>query len=252
MFNDKVERWQRLHGVLLDMRVNGLTKIEAYNQSLRRFFNYGKRSNVEEAATAFFPFASFAIRNLDYSLEMMGNMKYMRMISNIMQGMRAMYNDEEEDNEFASPFYNFLVRSNGWMPMTNNSSLKTSRALFEGMEIIDNPFEATYQKTNPMIQQLNNLTYGKDFDVAKALGANNNIFTNAFKAVGNIATGNVNSPADVSPSVFFEDTFEKYSPKSTPTIYGDYRNLNRDLFFPDGSRRIPSRNPHTTTKEYII
>jgi hypothetical protein len=243
-----VEQHQRVHGVLLDMFVNGKTKDRALAESLGRFFNYGMKGAYEKSASVYFPFMSFAIRNLDYYLDLMGDQKYMRFMTNVAQGMNTWYDDEDEENFRFSRSFNDFTENQGWIPLGKNYGIKMGNAMFDAMSLVEDPFQSGYQKLNPVLQQANNLTKGEDFN-PKAL-ASVTQYSRMASAIGTIAKGQgMNMPQDLPdlvPSLFYKRS--EYTPYKYRRYSTDYRNIYRNLFFSDGSRRVPSKNPFTTAK----
>ena len=114
--NGFIEQHQRIHGIMLQTYHNGMYKDEAINESLKRFFNYGMKGAYEKSATLYFPFMSFAIRNLDYHLEVMRDQKYMRFMTNIAQGVSTWYDEEDEDNPSFSNGFGLFSQNQGWIP----------------------------------------------------------------------------------------------------------------------------------------
>ena len=119
--------------------------------------------------------------------------------------------------------------------------------MFDAISLIENPFESGYQKLNPVLQQANNLSKGEGYDINKL--PTTTAFNRASGALNRIAGGPSPNPmiVDILPSLFYrrhEFTPYKYRVQYT----SDYRNIYRSLFFDDGSRRTPSKNPHTTAK----
>jgi hypothetical protein len=117
--------------------------------------------------------------------------------------------------------------------------------MFDAIDLIENPFEAVQQKLNPVIQQVNKMSKGQGFDYDKLP-----LYTainRTSQSLTNIAKGNVQTPTSVVPSLFY-DRSEFVPYKYRRDFAADYRNINRTLFFQDGSRRSQSRNPYTTAK----
>jgi len=244
---DLVEQTQRIHGILLDTHHLGKHKDVAMTESLNRFFNYGIRGAFEKSSTLYFPFVSFAIRNFDFYLETLRDPRYMRFMANVSQGMREWYREEDEEDDnyrFSNDFLAF-TENQGWIPLTKNFGMKMGNAMFDAIDLIENPFEAVQQKLNPVIQQVNKMSKGQGFDYDKLP-----LYTainRTSQSLTNIAKGNVQTPTSVVPSLFY-DRSEFVPYKYRRDFAADYRNINRTLFFQDGSRRSQSRNPYTTAK----
>jgi hypothetical protein len=243
-----IEQHQRIHGVMLDIFMNGKTKDRALAESLGRFFNYGMKGAFEKSATVYFPFMSFAIRNLDYYLEIMNDQKYMRFMSNIAQGMSTWYDDEDEENFRFSRSFNDFTENQGWIPLGKNYGVKMGNAMFDAMDLMDNPYESGYQKLNPILKGINNLTKGEPFNTKQLPSVTQ--ATRAVSAINTLAKGsNMNMPNDLPdlvPSLFYKR--HEFTPYKHRRYVQDYRNVYRNQFFSDGSRRTPSKNPFTTAK----
>lgn len=247
-----INRVNQLHGILLDIG-SGKLKMEAYNNSIKTFFNYGSRGKLENEMVLMFPFMSYAIRNIDYYLELINNPDYMTFIGNIAQGARTWYEDEDEnDSPYDSNFYTRFAQERGWIPLGKNYGIKMNNQMYSAMNFLGDIGKGLEVRTNPLIRQIGNLTKGEDFSFGKAFGVENSMVANGFRAINKIAGNEVKTPADIMPSVFYADEFTKYTPyQYRRSKFGDYRNLTNDLFFQDGSRRKPSRNPYTTSKNIL-
>ncbi|NCU41383.1 MAG: hypothetical protein EOM19_01500 [Candidatus Moranbacteria bacterium] len=248
MFTNYIEQTQRIHGVLLDVFINGKTKDRALAESLGRFFNYGMKGAFEKSASVYFPFMSFAVRNLDFYLDLLGNQKYMRFMANVAQGMNTWYDDEEDENyRFSQSFLDFTGQQ-GWIPLGKDYGIKLGNAMFDAISLIEDPFESGYQKLNPILQQANNLSKGEPFN-PKAL-ASVTQYQRMASAIGTIAKKEgINMPQDLPdllPSLFYRGY--QFTPYKYRRYSTDYRNIYRSLFFTDGTRRTPSKNPLTTVK----
>jgi len=243
---DYIEHTQRIHGILLDIHHNGKFKDTAFANSLERFFNYGMKGAEEVSAGLYFPFMSFAIRNLDFYMKILGDQKYVRFMTNLAQGVSTWYDtNDEEDDYRRSNFFSDFTENQGWFPMGRNFGVKIGNSMFDALQFTQDPIGSFAQKLNPMIQQLNNLATNGEFNYKRIpMGT---IYDRTTKTIRNIATNNVRTPADVMPSLFYN--YSQFTPYKYRTQYtSDYRNIYRDLFFPDGSRRVQSRNAFTNAK----
>jgi hypothetical protein len=199
----------------------------------------------EKSASVYFPFMSFAVRNLDYYLELMGDQRYIRHMTNIAQGMSTWYDDDEDENFRFSNSFNDFTEQQGWVPLGKNYGIKLGNAMNDAISLIEDPFESGYQKLNPMLQQLNNMSEGKEFNPKSSA-----FYTQASRMTGAIKgiSDGVNLPndlPDILPSLFYRR--QEYTPHKY-RVNHDFRNIYRNLFFTDGSRRTPSKNPFTTAK----
>lgn len=238
-----LERVARLHGAFLEYFHLGKSKNDAFTRGLETFFNYGRKSYEEQMHSLAFPFISFFTRNFDYYLNMFDNPKYQRIMSNIMQGM--IVNDEDEQQN--KKFFDFMGMQN-WIPFSDNWGMKVGSADFDAAAILEDPIEATMQKANP-IAKIALDAIGGNTDTASlakqsVIGGHVDRATNI---VTKVITGKVDSPADIVPSLFFE--YRNY----TPYVYRynaiDTRNIYKDLFFADGTRRTPSKNTLTRIRQ---
>lgn len=242
---NKLIRDGRIHSLLLEKHINGSTDDEAIAESLNRFFNYGMMTKMEMENVIFFPFASYAIRELQYQLDMLTNPNYVRFMSNIAQGMETWYKEDDDEDEATNPWYNFLLKNKGWVPMGKDWGIKLSNPMFDTFSILDDPYDAGYQRMNPMIKQINEFSKSGKFDPNQlGVGA----FGRVANVFNNMRNGDLATPSKIMPSLFYEKPdYKKFTPYQYRVNY-DYRNLNRQLFFQDGSRRKPSMNPYTTSK----
>ena len=242
-------RFQRIHGMLLDMYVNGMTEDQAIAESLYRFYNF-KRTPFENEAILFFPYMSYAIRDLEYQIDMLSNRRYMDFMYNIAQGMETMYRKDHKGDPYNSTDYHNYAHSRGWIPLGQDYGLKIGNPMFNAMSLIDNPFDNIWKRKNPIIGAIEN-TIGKNEFNARDLASGRLV-----GRISDVFTRDTNRPPDILPSVFFKrydystNQFTKYTPYKYRVKY-DYRNLNRELFFSDGSRRKPSRNPYTTARNAL-
>ena len=134
--------------------------------------------------------------------------------------------------------------------------MKMGNAMFDAFDLIDDPFQGVKQKLNPALQQLNNLSTGQGFDKMNFpfpdsesqvyKGPTTVALSRSATAVNNIFNKEVSTPADVLPSLFYNRN--KYTPYKYRKYNSDFRNIYNQLFFTDGSRRSPSKNPYTTAK----
>lgn len=241
-----ITRHSTIHGLLLDRYINHMSDDEAIASGLHRFFNYNMQSPFEKEAAILFPFIGFAIRNLDYQMELMTDPKHIRFMSNLHQGMQSFYRRDDEDDETQSNWYHMMVENQGWIPMGKDWGIKLGNPMHQSINLVDNPYEGLQMYQNSLITGIQSVIQGNGFDPSwhGSMGA---IISGA-KGINNIVTGQVNRPSDILPGLFYtERPSKKFTPRNYRVNY-DYRNLNRQLFFTDGSRRTPSKNPYTTAK----
>lgn len=241
-----ISKHSAIHGLLLDRYVNHMSDDEAIAAGLHRFFNYNMQSPFEKEAAALFPFIGFALRNLDYQMELMTDPKHIRFMANLHQGMQSFYRRDDEDDETQSNWYHMMVENQGWIPMGKDWGIKLGNPMHQAINLIDNPYEGAQMYQNSLISGIQSVIKGQGFDPSWH-GSMGSIISGA-KGINNIVTGQVNRPADILPGLFYtERPSQKYTPRNYRVNY-DYRNLNKQLFFTDGSRRTPSKNPYTTAK----
>ena len=118
--NSWIETTARIASYLFDRYMNGYTFNETVNNSLKHWFNYGQRSPLEMQLLADIPYLSFPIRSIDNWIDRLLDPKFIRLMSDIIDGVYEQYSDENgQYDEFTQ--YQIM---NGWLPIGKGVGLQ--------------------------------------------------------------------------------------------------------------------------------
>lgn len=258
--NEYIENVGRINAYLYDRFLNGFSYTEAVNNSLRRFFNYGQRSPLEMQLLTDIPYLSFPIRSIDNWIERLLSPAYIKLMSDIIDGIYAQF--EDEDGQY-DEFTNFQIM-NGWIPIGNNFGIRFGHGALDVQNILSNPSEVVEQRTNPLLKGIQTLTTGNFADAMKQL-ATVGLITRAANTFGPRQilqqTPVVNQfvspkPRSIGTTIGITYDFYNYN-KYTPYKYryprngryARYENIYKDWFNKYGRMRKPRVDPVSLVKD---
>ena len=125
--NSKIENTARVTNYLFNRYLYGKTFNDSVNDSLKHWFNYGQRSPLEKQLMVDIPYFSFPIRSIDNWIERLMDPSYLRVMSDIIDGVYGQY---EDDDGRQSTYTNFQI-ANGWLPIGYGVGLRMGNGLFD-------------------------------------------------------------------------------------------------------------------------
>lgn len=259
--NEYIENVGRINGYLHDRFLNGFNYTEAVNNSLRRFFNYGQRSPLEMQLLTDVPYLSFPIRSIDNWLERLLSPAYIKLMSDIIDGIYAQF--EDEDGQY-DEFTNFQIQ-NGWVPIGNNFGIRFGHGALDIQNLLSDPTEVVSQRTNPLLKGIQTLTTGGSFTDAMKQLATVGLLTRALNTFGPRQTLQQTSvvnqyvspkPRSIGTTIGITYDFYNYN-KYTPYKYrypkngryARYENIYKDWFNKYGRMRKPRIDPLSLVKD---
>lgn len=255
--NEYIENVGRINAYLYDRFLNGFSYTEAVNNSLRRFFNYGQRSPLEMQLLTDIPYLSFPIRSIDNWIERLLSPAYIKLMSDIIDGVYAQFADEDGQYD---EFTNFQIM-NGWIPIGNNFGIRFGHGALDVQNILSNPSEVVEQRTNPLLRGIQKLTTGNYADALKQL-ATVGLITRAANTFGPRQilqqTPVVNlfvspRPRSIGTTIGITYDYEKYTPYKyrypRNGRYAYYENIYKDWFNKYGRMRKPKVDPVSLVKD---
>lgn len=162
VINEDIENSGRIGGYLFDRYINGYTQNETINKSLNRFFNYGMRTPLEINLLADIPYLSFPIRSINNWIERLTDPGYLRIMSDIVDGMYSQYADDDGQYD---EFTKFQI-INGWLPMFGKIGLRYGNGLFDIQSILSSPSQFFEERGRPLIRGILTLLKTKDIETA--------------------------------------------------------------------------------------
>lgn len=156
--NESIENKGRIAGFLFDRYINGYSFDETVNKSLKRFFNYGQRSSIEMQLIADIPYLSFPVRSIDNWINRLTDPSYIRLMSDIIDGIYAQYQDEDGQYD---DFTKFQI-TNGWIPIMKGLGVRFGHGAFDVQNILSATGEVLDQRQNPLLRGITTLVKTQD------------------------------------------------------------------------------------------
>jgi hypothetical protein len=263
--NGWIETTARIGGYLCDRQMFGYTFDETVNRSLKRWFNYGQRSPLEMQLLADIPYLSFPLRSIDNWIDRLLDPRYMRLLSDVIDGFYGQYRDEDgQYGEYAQ----FMIM-NGWVPITKNFGLRFGNGAFDIKMILENPGETMIERRNPLLRGVQTLINTGDIkESMKALAlvgvvtrASNTLVPREVAQSTPIMKDFVSKkPRTIgtTANMFFDTRdvkkgygYKKYTPKqylNNNGRYAHYENVYKDWFNKYGRMRKPTVDPYSLVK----
>lgn len=265
--NERIENTGRIAGYLFDRYINGYAFDETVNRSLRRFFNYGQRTSIEMQMIADIPYLSFPVRSIDNWINRLTDPTYLRLMSDVIDGVYAQYADEDGQYD---EFTQFQIQ-NGWLPLMKGLGVRFGHGAFDVQNILSNTGSVINQRRNPILRGVETLIRTKDVTEALSQLATIGLITRA-------ADPFVSTPEDVMKGKpllssvgskkritagntfnflyeFYDNEagygYEKYTPKryaNNNGRYPYYENVYKDWFNKYGRMRKPTVDPYSLVK----
>jgi hypothetical protein len=272
-FNEKIENAARITNFFINLQMHGKNMTEAKLDSLRRWFNYGRRSPIERMLSVDMPFFSFTIRSIDNWRDRLVNPRFWRIMSDFIDGWYGQYIDEEE-KEY-DDYMKFQIRS-GWLPMGKNFGMRIGFGAFDVMNLYYNTAESLQTRTSPLLRAVQTLVVKKDFlqsirqlASVQLIERIANTVTGASDALlgTNLRESIAQTPmlqdslATKTPTlgntlrgIFYDiNEYEKYTPRRyrypSNGRYAKYENIYKDWFNKYGAMRRPKVNPYSLVKD---
>jgi hypothetical protein len=262
--NSDIENTGRIAGYLFDRYMHGYTFNETVNKSLKRWFNYGQRSGLEMQNIADTPYLSFPIRSIDNWIERLMNPSYMRLMSDVIDGVYGQYADE--DGQY-SEYEQFQIM-NGWIPITKSWGIRFGHGAFDVQALLSSPATSMAQRSNPIIRAVKALqetgdinkglkqlaTVGAVSQYLNMLGPREDLQQSG---MGEFVTTRPRSIGSSTNFLFdqYDSSkgygYEKYTPHKYRNNNGRYRyyeNVYKDWFNKYGRMRKPTVDPYSLVK----
>ena len=263
--NEWIENTARIGGYLFDRYLYKYSFNETVNRSLKRWFNYGQRTPMEMQLITDIPYLSFPIRSIDNWLNRMLDPSYNRLISDIVDGVYAQY--EDEDGMY-DPYERFQI-ANGWLPVGGGVGLRLGFGLYDVQNILNNTAATVEQRRNPLLRAIQTLIKEKDIVTSLKQLATVGVITRTANTLGprNIMQASPtvqkmvsNKPRRLGNTFnfmynYYEDT-NPYTPykyrnqnKYHNGRYTRYENIYRQWFNKYGKMRQPTVDPLSLVKD---
>lgn len=268
--NGHIENTSRVAQFLYDRYLYNMNMKQTVTDSLSRWFNYGQRSPQEMRLTTDIPYMSFPVRSIMNWIERLNNPAYLRMLSDIVDGVYSQYRDEDgRYNE-----YTIFQIQQGWIPISKNTGMRFGRGAFDVLNLLQDPAGNIEQRTAPWIQALRASDGGFGEMVQKlAFAGQARQILNAGTALTGtrklaqetpVVKNFVNKkPASLGTSLnIFYDTgysagqyeYGKYTPKYyrqqfSNGRYQRYENIYKEWFNKYGRMRKPKVDPMSLVKD---
>jgi len=266
--NESIENTGRIAGFLFDRYLNGYSFNETVNNSLKRFFNYGQRSSIEMQLIADIPYLSFPIRSIDNWINRLTNPSYIRLMSDIIDGIYAQYQDEDGQYDDFTKFQ--MV--NGWMPIMKGLGVRFGHGAFDVQNILSATGDVLDERQNPLlrgvatlietqdaIQALKQLaTIGVITRAANPLTAAPKEIRNTSPVLSIFSKKSKNSIANTFNFLFEHNDYKsgygykKYTPyryRNNNGRYECYENIYKNWFNKYGRMRKPKVDPIGLVKD---
>ena len=273
----------RIAGYFLDKYLHDLTFEQSVQKSLTRFFDYGALSPLEKNMLADIPYLSFPIRSINNWINRITDPRYLRHLSDFLDGMYGQYTDE--DGQY-SDFVRYQM-ANGWIPIANGYSLRAGNGAFDVMQFLTDPATELEKRRGPFGRMLaavvdyitseekNEETLLSDVIRQSAVTgfatrAINQITSNSASTRNTLSNTPIvrnlvdtREPVGLLPGLarassfmhwYDEDKFSKYTPKKYDYSQGNgrykyYENIYRDWFNKYGKMRKPKVDPYSLVKD---
>jgi hypothetical protein len=273
----------RIVGYFLDKYLHDLTFEQSVQKSLTRFFDYGALAPLEKNLLADIPYLSFPIRSINNWISRITDPRYLRHLSDFLDGMYGQYADEEGQY---SDFVKYQM-ANGWIPIMGGFSLRAGNGAFDVMDFLTDPTTQFEKRRGPFGRMLAAIV---DHITSKEKD-NETLLSEVIKqsAVTGFATRTINSMTAGSTSMrnklsqapvarkmvdtresqgvvkdlarsstfvhwYDTDNFSKYTPKKYDYSQGNgrvkyYENMYKDWFNKYGKMRKPKVDPYSLVKD---
>jgi hypothetical protein len=270
---EHIENSARITNFLYNVLIHGKSFDEAKLDSLKRWFNYGNRTPLEQAIMTDIPFFSFSARSVQNWIDRLVNPRFWRIMSDFIDGWYGQYVDE--DTKEYDDFMKYQIRQ-GWIPLDDNFGIRVGNGAFDVMNTLYNPAEFLSSRRSPILRAVSTLVAEQDFlksikqlATFGVIGRIANLTTGLSDAV--LGTGLRPAIAQtpvlkdmletrparigtIEPSVFYDiKQYEKYTPRkyrySRNGRYAKYENIYRDWFTKYGKMRKPKVNPYQMVKD---
>jgi hypothetical protein len=264
-FNTWIESTARIAGYLFDRYLHNRLYNDTVNRSLKRWFNYGKRTHLELGLLADIPYLSFPIRSIDNWIERMLDPSYLRVMSDILDGVYGQYADE--DGRYDK--FTYFMMEGGWLPITKTFGLRIGNGAFDIQSILSETDSIMMQRRNPILRAVNTLLDEKEIVPALKQLATVGVITRGTNTImpREIAQSTPVMKDFVSPrprsfgssaSFAFDYMnfnkgygYKKYTPKQylNNSRYARYENIYKNWFNKYGRMRKPKVNPYSLVKD---
>lgn len=251
--NTDIENSGRIAGYLFDRYLYGYTHNEAVNKSLKRFFNYGQRSGLELQLLANIPYMSFPIRSIDNWLERLMNPSYIRVMSDIIDGIYGQY--ANEDGQYDE--YTKYLMNSGWLPLWKGFGIRLGHGALDVQEILSSGSSIITQRQRPMLRAVQTLLKEQDYEKALSqlatMGALSNVANSIVprETAQNIPVLRQNISQrewglnNATTFTFSYENYNKYTPykyrnQNNNARYKRYENIYKNWFNKYGRMRQPT------------
>jgi len=263
--NEWIENTARIGGYLFDRYLYKYSFNETVNRSLKRWFNYGQRTPMEMQLITDIPYLSFPVRSIDNWLDRMLDPSYNRLISDIVDGVYAQY--EDEDGMYDA--YERFQIANGWLPVGGGLGLRLGFGLYDVQNILNNTAATIEQRRNPLLRAIQTLIQEKDVVASLKQLATVGVLTRTANTLGprNIMQASPtvqkiisNQPRKLGNTFNFMYNYYEDSNPYTPYKYRNqskyhngrytrYENIYKEWFNKYGRMRSPTIDPLSLVKD---
>ena len=211
------------------------------------------------------PYMSFPIRSIDNWINRLQDPFYMRIMSDIMDGVYSQYADEDEQYD---EYTKYMMQS-GWLPLFKGYGVRLGHGALDVQSLVSSGGSVITQRQRPILRALSTLVLNQDVEKALSQLASVGVISRVANTIAprelaqnipvirqNVSKkdwGLFNASSMLFEYTNYQNTPYKYRQRQPVAVdngrYTRYENIYNQWFNKYGRMRVPPTDPLSLVKD---